>query len=195
MVQYSEKIYPPEELKERVTLRLLPSKLQVYPRFRDLTKDLGSDVCFVTTSLWEAWIRAMDQLPPVDDQLEIKFMRQHVQINIGCNINYSPQKARRSPGTVGAPGGSTNFIRPVEQKKNLFLPLVFDEWKTLEKAQKIKLIQQMAEEGLLEEILELTHPSVSTGESKSTAKKIWELLENSMTKVTDWLKKVLLGKS
>lgn len=52
----SKKLFPADELREKVTIRVLPEKLQVYPRFKELvTKRLGSDVCFVTTSLWEAF--------------------------------------------------------------------------------------------------------------------------------------------
>lgn len=140
MGDYSKKIYPKDQLKERVTVRLLPAKLQVYPRFRDLvTKELGSDVCFVTTSLWEAFLMAMDQNPPVDDQLEIKFLRQNVQINIGCTINYEPKKARRTPGTLPR----------LDIKKNYFLPLVLDEWKTLNDHQKEMIREQLRAEGII----------------------------------------------
>lgn len=193
MGQYTEKIYSGKELKEKVTIRVLPEKIQVYPRFKELvTKELGSDVCFVTTSLWEAFLTAMDQAPPaVPGQLEIKFLRQNVQINIGCKILYQPKKARRTPGTPTLPR--------IEKKKNLFLPLVLDEWQTLEKQQKMKLISQMAEEGLLDEIIQLiglepTHPSVSTGAQESAIKKIWKRMENSMTNVSKWLKRLFRRK-
>jgi hypothetical protein len=142
----------------------------------------------------------MDQAPPVDDQLEIKFLRQNVQINIGCNFHYAPRKARRSPGTVGAPPGSTNFVKPLEKKKNLFLPLALDEWETLTDKQKKGLIGMMKDEGILDEIVATLKaelqppPSVSTGERKTTGKKILELLGNSMTKVTGWLKRLFRRK-
>lgn len=198
MAGYSQKIYPEEELKERVTIRVLPEKMQVYPRFKDLvTKELGSDVCFITTSLWEAFLTAMDQVPPPDDQLEIKFLRQNVQINIGCNIVYSPKKARRTPLTPTLP--------KIEMKKNLFMPLVLDEWKTLDEKQKAMLRQQLIQEGIIEPPApkkpkrkrkkrsdagkprrkRSSPPSVSTGKRKSKSKKFWNRMGNSMTNVTD----------
>ena len=98
MAKLSRKMFPSEDLRERVTIRVLPEKMQIYPRFKELvTEQLGSDVCFVTTSLWEAFLNAMDQLPPAGAPIEMKFMRQNVQINLGCNINYEPKRARRYP--------------------------------------------------------------------------------------------------
>jgi len=78
----SEKMFPEDELRERVTIRVLPQKMQIYPRFKELvTEQLGSDVCFVTTSLWEAFIQAMAEVPPEpQDQIEMKFLKQNPPI-------------------------------------------------------------------------------------------------------------------
>lgn len=210
----SQKLYPPDELREKVTIRVLPEKMQIYPRFKELvTEKIGSDVCFVTTSLWEAFIQAMDQLPPVNDQLEIKFLRQTVQINIGCSFNYTPKKARRYPRDPGAPPGSTVFTTPsqpkIEMRKNLFLPLVLDEWKTLNEKQKEMLRDQLIQEGIFpapappkpkrkkrsdagkprkKRKARSPLPSVSTPKPRKKKKKIWELLENSMTNVSKKLR-------
>lgn len=168
----SEIIYPDEECPEKVTIRVLPEKLQVYPRFKHLvTKKLGSDVCFVTTSLWEAFLIGMDQLPPQNEQLEIKFLRQNVQINIGCQITYQPKKARRSPAT---PGVSQEPI--IEIRKNHLLPLLLDEWKTLNEASKKYWRGILIDAGVIE-----IPPSVSTGKEKPTDLQAREQMENSMT--------------
>lgn len=159
-------------------MRVLPEKLQVYPRFRDLvTKQLGSDVCFVTTSLWEAFVIGMDQLPPVEDQLEIKFLRQNVQINIGCQITYQPKKARRSPMT---PGVSQEPI--IEIRKNHLLPLLLEEWKTLNAASKKYWTERLIEAGIIKKPRRgKSPPSVSTGNRKHKKRRAWKVMENSMT--------------
>ena len=187
-----QKTYPDSECPRKVTVRVLPEKLQVYPRFKDLvTKKLGSDVCFVTTSLWEAFLIGMDQLPPTNEQLEIKFLRQNVQINIGCQITYQPKKARRSPAT---PGVSQEPI--IEIRKNHLLPLLLDEWKTLNEASKKYWRIRLIEAGIIEKPKRRRkkHPSVSTRKPKGTIKSIKKRMKNSMTKAVGWLRnKVLKG--
>lgn len=193
MKGYSQKIYSAEELKEKVTIRVLPEKMQIYPRFRDLvTKELGSDVCFVTTSLWEAFLLAMEQNPPVDDQLEIKFLRQNVQINIGCQILYAPKKARRTPG--GAPMVRTPFN--IEMRKNTFFPLLLDAWGTLSDKQKSFWRARLEEEGIIPAAQPMkpkrkrrSPPSVSTGKRKKRIKKFWKRMEKSMTIVSKRLRR------
>jgi hypothetical protein len=176
-----------------VTVRVLPEKKQIYPRFKDyVTKELGSDVCFVTTSLWEMFLRGMDQLPPSDEPMEIKFLRQNVQINMGCQIFYHPQKARRTPGSLDLPR--------MEISKNHFFPLLLEEWETLSEAQKLFWRQRLQEAGIIpqqprarSERSSRAAPSVSTGKPKRKRKKFWRRMEQSMTNVTGWLLKRLKG--
>ncbi len=167
---YSQKLYPDEECPEKVTVRVLPEKKMVYPRFRDLvTKELGSDVCFVTSALWEAFLIGMDRaVPQNDEQLEIKFLRQNVQINIGCNINYQPRKARRYPkGSFYPAVPPATSETKVTQTKNHFLPTLLDEWGTLGEKQKQYWRERMIEMGIIPKPRKrkpaVRHPSVSTG--------------------------------
>ncbi len=181
-------MYPESELKDRVTVRVLPEKMQIYPRFRDLvTEKLGSDVCFVTTSLWEAFLIAMDEVPPMPtDQLEMKFLRQNVQINIGCNITYQPKKARRSPVT---PGVSMEPLIKIE--KNRFLPLLLEEWKTMNERSKAFWRERLIEAGIMPKPRKrrARAPSVSTGKRKARKSRPGKRMRNSMTNVTAALRK------
>jgi len=128
----------------------------------------------------------MDQLPPVEDQLEIKFLRQNVQINIGCQITYQPKKARRSPIT---PGVSQEPI--IEIRKNHLLPLLLEEWKTLNDASKRYWTERLIETGIIKKPrrrktvpLRDSLPSVSTGNKKQRARRAWKVMEDSMTNVS-----------
>lgn len=169
MGKYSERIYPQSELRNQVNIKVLPQKIQIYPRFKDLVKDLGSDVCFVTMSLWEAFLNAMDQNPPADQPIEMKFLRQNVQINIGCQINYNPRKARRYPQPE-----VTGFPFHLESEKNIFFPQLLDQWESLGERQKIFWRQRLEEAGII------SPPSPSTGESRSTIKKIYHWMVYSI---------------
>lgn len=179
--KYSQKQYSEEDCPEKVTVRVLPEKRQIYPRFKDLvTKELGSDVCFVTMALWEAFLNGMDQLPPVDEQLEIKFARQNVQINIGCQITYQPMKARRTPGSLSP-------LPTMEVKKNYFFPLLLEEWETLGEPQKQFWRERLLEAGIIEQPRarrkrsSRAPPSVSTGNRKHKRKNLVRRMEESMT--------------
>ena len=153
-----------------------------------MTKELGSDVCFVTTSLWEIFLRGMDQLPPTNEPMEIKFLRQNVQINMGCQIFYAPQKARRIPGSE---------FPKIEINKNHFFPLLLDEWKTLSAAQKLFWRQRLKEAGVIPRARQKGSrrraPYVSTGRRKRKSKKILGRWKQSMTNVTGWLWTKLKG--
>jgi hypothetical protein len=178
----TKKVYADSECPEKVTVRVLPEKREVYPRFRDLvTKKLGSDVCFVTTCLWEAFLVGMDQLPSAEDQLEMKFLRQNVQINIGCQITYQPKKARRSPGS---PGRSLEPI--IEIRKNHLLPLLLDEWKTLNGKSKKYWREVLKDAGVIPKHKKRKRhpPSVSTGKRKGTITRLKKSMEKSMTNVS-----------
>jgi hypothetical protein len=185
----SEKIFPEELLRERVTIRVLPQKMQIYPRFKELvTEILGSDVCFVTTSLWEAFLQAMDQNPPADQPIEMKFLRQNVQINIGCQFLYQPKKSRRTPASKTWTGSDPSFPFYVERDKNPLLPELLDQWENLSGKSKEFWIQRFKEKGIIPKD---PSPSVSTPGKDKPLKKFFKLLENSMTFVTAWLKRKL----
>ena len=186
MGQLSQKIFPEDELREKVTIRVLPQKMQIYPRFKELvTEQLGSDVCFVTTSLWEAFLQAMDENPPADQPIEMKFMRQNVQINIGCQILYQPKKARRSPpGTYL--GTLKSFPFYIDKKNEQLLPQILDQWKDMKEESRKFWRSRLIEAGIMEPL-----PSVSTPARNKPLKKIFKTLKNSMTIVSRWLKRKL----
>lgn len=198
----SAKIYPESELRERVTIRVLPSKIQVYPRFKELVIDkLGSDVCFVTTSLWEAFLQAMDQVPPEpEDKIEMKFFKQNVQINLGCQINYNPKKARRTPASKTWTGQDPTFPFYINRDKNPLLPEFLDQWETMGDRARHFWLKKLIEKGIVPaEVLTMGQdkpaepepPLVSIGTRDKPIKKFFKTLKKSMTNVTDWLRRAL----
>lgn len=183
MGSISQKLYPDEKCPERVTVRVLHEKKQIYPRFKELvTKKLGSDVCFVTTALWEAFLIAMDQVPPPpQNDVEIKFLRQNVQINIGCAITYQPKKARRSPIS---PALTLDPLVKVE--KYHFLPHLLDEWKRMNEKSKQFWRERLIESGIMpkpRKKRKRSLPSVSTGKHKRKSPGRGKRMKDSMTKV------------
>jgi hypothetical protein len=81
-----------------VTIRI-PSRedYETYLQLKEVvTKKLGSDVCYTTMSLYKAFLAALQELPNADDKVEIKFLRQSVQVNMGCTFNYEVRKRRRA---------------------------------------------------------------------------------------------------
>lgn len=116
--------------------------------------------------------------PPV----EIKFLRQNVQINIGCNFNYSPKKARRYP--------IQPFPPEIKLDKNHFFPLLLDEWPSMKEENKAFWRERLKEVGII-----LPDPAPSKPKHRPQRvrkprkrKKIFsKLMEQSMTIVSSWL--------
>lgn len=193
----SEKFFPESELRERVTIRVLPQKRQVYPRFKELvTEQLGSDVCFVTTSLWEAFLQAMEQNPPIEQPIEMKFLRQNVQINIGCQILYQPKKARRTPASKAWTGHDQSFPYYINRDKNPILPEFLDQWENLGAQSRAFWRKKLIEKGIIPlELLTNTnrqpqqHTTISTPTHDKPLKKFYKTLKNSMTNVTGWFRR------
>lgn len=166
---------------ERVTIRVQPGKELVYPEFKDLvTKNLGSDVCYVTTALWEAFNQAIKSAPNPADPLTLRFLRQSIQLNIGCNFNYNVKKARRSPPGPGP-------LPEVKLDRNHILPGLLEMWPTLKPGSKQFWREKLLEAGVLpgkdrpqpREAKAL--PSVSTGTPKATITEKPKPMEHSMT--------------
>jgi len=132
------------KLGRTVTIRLNTGKEYVYDEFKDnVINKQHSDVCYVLTCIMESYNKAVANIPDPDSKVTMEFMKQTVQINIGCNFNYNTKKARRLPPET------------IRKQKNYFLPLVLDEWDTLSEKQKNYIRQQLAKEGII--------PSVSNG--------------------------------
>lgn len=88
-----------DEIKKQlmVTIRLNEDKADVYKDFKEVVIDkLHSDVCYVTTMLMESFTKAVNGKPNPDDPTVLNFVKQNVQINMGCNFNYFTKKARRN---------------------------------------------------------------------------------------------------
>lgn len=190
-----------EKQTDRVTIRILKSKLDVYPKFKELvTNKIGSDICFVTVQLWEAFLQAFENAPDPENQqkYEIKFLRQNVQINIGSTVYYQPKKARRYP--------KQDIITT---EKNLYFQEVFKDFHTLKDIQKKQILDQLVKEGIVPDpkIVAVpvpkkirkprkkraTHTKISIGKPKKRKGFFYKLWEYSMTIVTGiW--ELLFGK-
>lgn len=176
---------------ERVTIRVQPGKELVYPEFKEIvTKRLGSDVCYVTTSLWEAFNQAIKNAPNPSSEVTLKFLRQHIQLNIGCNFNYNVKRSRRNP-----PLGPK--LPEIQLDRNHILPGLIEMWPTLKPGSKAYWRKALKEAGILTPKRKRYHrkkpplPSISTGTSGGLITKTIRRLEQSMTNVTAGLLKGL----
>lgn len=121
----------------RTTIRIPEDKINVYREFYEMVKeDLHSDICYVTVELWEAFLNAMKQKPK--PPIEMKFAKQNVQINMGCNFYYAPSKPRRE------------LTPELALNKNYFFPLLIEEWKTLKPEAQVYWRKRLEEAGIIE---------------------------------------------
>jgi hypothetical protein len=133
-------------MAKTVTIRLLDGKEQVYDLFKKtVTEQLHSDVCYVTTMLMESFNQAITQMPNPDQQLIMRFVKQSIQINMGCTFQYYTKKARRTPQD------ETSIIT---DKHNL-LPEVTNQYQNLSKEAREFWLKEFQEEGIIP-------PTVST---------------------------------
>ena len=44
----------------------------------------------------ESFVNAVNETPNTDDPITLHFVKQNIQINMGCNFNYFTKKARRN---------------------------------------------------------------------------------------------------
>jgi len=153
----------------RVTIRLLPDKEKVYEDYKQLvTETLHSDVCYVTTMLMESFTKAVLQAPSPDAPIEMRFLKQNVQINMGCNFNYYTKKARRT----------IQDKETLDFTKNAVLGNLIEMWPTLKPESQAYWRKVLTEQGIIEA------PSVSTRKPESLKRKIFRLLKHCMTFVT-----------
>jgi len=164
---------------ERVTVRINQEKLAIYPEFKEIvTKQLGSDVCYVTVELWEAFNQAIKNAPNPAAPHTLKFLRQHIQLNIGCNFNYNVRKSRRLPTGPALP--------EIQLDRNHILPGLLEMWPTLKPESKKWWRKALRAAGVLEPRPRKKHtlPSVSTGKRKATISELKRSMDQSMTFVT-----------
>jgi hypothetical protein len=158
----------PEQYGKIVSFRTPKGKELVYPEFFKLVKDTqGGDTCHVVFSFMEAYLQAMKQAPDPNKLIELKFPKQTVIINMGCNFNYSPSRARRLPKQT---------FPEINLNKNSFLPLFLEEFPTMKEASFQHYQKQFREAGLDLKPLrpKPTHPSVSTRTRKTRVKKTFK---------------------
>lgn len=144
-----------------VTIRIPHEDYEgVYLPFKDLvTKKLGSDVCYTTVSLFRAFLNAMGQASQEPDQVEIKFLRQNVQINMGCTFTYEVKKRRRA--------AETHFPEEILTDRDNLLPKVVDQYSNIAKQARDYWFKIFVQEGIIKQ------PRVSTGTRKPRVKKIF----------------------
>jgi hypothetical protein len=111
---------------------------QVYLPLKDFVCEVqGSDICFITTELWRAYLTAMQKLPSLSSEVTLNLPRQHIQLNIGCNFNYNVKRPRRTPQDM------------ITLDKNHFLPEVINDWENLSPKTQDYWRQRLIEKGII----------------------------------------------
>lgn len=122
----------------RVTIRMIPGKENVYQQFKqNVIEVYHSDICYVMTSLMEAFNAATDQKPNADTVV-MKFYKQNVQINIGCNFNYNVKKARRIQTDTD-----------LTVNKNIAWPNFIEEWPNMTQENKQFWLNELQNHGII----------------------------------------------
>ncbi len=128
-------------MTDRVTIRLVEGKEDVYEQFKEVvTEKLHSDVCYVMTELMEVFTTAVNQLPATSPVI-LRFLKQNVQINMGCSFNYNTRKAKRLPPDR----------KILEVQKNQILPNLIDMWDKLKPESQRYWLQVFKEAGIFPE--------------------------------------------
>lgn len=132
-------------------------------------------MCYVTVELWEAFSQAIKNAPNPSAPVTLKFLRQHIQLNIGCNFNYNVRKARRLPTGPALP--------EIQLDRNHILPGLLEMWPTLKPESKKWWRKALRVAGVLEPRRARKHtlPSVSTGKRKDTIAEERRSMDQSMT--------------
>jgi hypothetical protein len=90
------------------------------------------------TSLMEAFIQGSNQTPNPNDPVTLKFLKQNIQLNIGCNFNYNVKKARR-----------IQHETELNVNKNIFFPALIEQWPTMTQANRDFWLQRLQQEGII----------------------------------------------
>ena len=114
----------------RVTLRLPPQKLEIYREFKYLVTEVQhSDICYVIGELIEAYVNAVKQIPNPNSKTILTFVKQNIQINMGCEFNYNVKKPKRLPHQNLI--DNQDLKEQVTLSKNYILPNLIEQWPTL----------------------------------------------------------------
>jgi hypothetical protein len=165
----------------RVTIRLLPEKQEVYNDYKKVvTERLHSDVCYVTTMLMESFLNSINEMPNSDLPFELNFVKQNVQINMGCNFNYYTKKARRN-----APNDPAEDV--VTDTHNL-LPNIVDQVPDLsEKARKFWFNELQAQGFISKDASPDAPPLVSTVVSQKKKKSFFGSIHSYCMTFVCWV--------
>lgn len=140
---------------------------------------LHSDVCYITTGLWEAFLLAIEQTPmPAESKFSIEFPRQTIQINMGCTFHYNVRKPKRIPQDP----------KTLDLNKNRLLPLLIDEWPTLKPAAQEFWRQEFKRQGIIQDPVRKRRKAQKPRIQKRKHKTPAEFMELCMTFVTDGLR-------
>lgn len=132
----------------RVTIRLPPQKLEIYQEFKYIVTELQhSDICYVIGELMEAYVNAVKQLPNPDNKTVLTFVKQNIQINMGCNFNYNVKKPKRLPHQTII--DKLDLEAQVKLSKNPVLPNLIEQWPTLKPHAQLYWRQQLTKAGIL----------------------------------------------
>jgi len=135
-------------VSERVTIRLPSEKMQVYEEFKRIViEKQHSDICYVIGELMEVYVNATKQIPDPDKQIVLRFMKQNIQINMGCNFNYNVKKPKRLPHQDLI--NNLDLEAKVKLSKNLVLPNLIEQWPTLKPHAQLYWRQQLTKAGIL----------------------------------------------
>lgn len=146
---------------------------QVYLPLKDFVCNVqGSDICFLTTELWRAYLTAMQKLPTLPNGITLNLPRQHIQLNIGCNFNYNVKRPRRTPQDM------------ITLDKNHMLPEMINDFQNLQPQTQTFWLQRM--KTLLEQQgYQITNPSASTPQTPNPKpnilKQLWIRVKQMFT--------------
>jgi hypothetical protein len=110
----------------------------------------------------EAFSLAMNNAPNHEGVVTLNFVKQNVQVNIGCNFNYNVKRARRIASEV-----------PLKISKNVFFPELLTQWHTMTEENKLFWRNELRNKGIIED------PLVSSGKTGLIRKffeKLWTVV-------------------
>lgn len=138
-----------------------------------VTEIQGSDICFITTELWKAYLTAMQKLPATPNSVTLNLPRQHIQLNIGCNFNYQVKRPRRTPQDM------------ITLDKNRLIPEMLNDFENLQTPTQDFWIKRMKD--LLEKHgYQIQTPYTPTPQKPKPRKKFLKKAWNRVQQLFTW---------
>ncbi len=162
-----------------VSYRIKNEDVKEYEQIKNfIIEELGSDLCFIQWNLLRAFFNGMTKTTPnKQDTIELKFLRQNIQLNIGCQINYNRVKARRLPKPQPP-------ILKVDREFKL--PLFLEDFNLLSEKSKAFWRKEIIKKGIVTKNDFDTHTLISNGKAKSKIsffRKLWRIVQQLFTKL------------